>query len=254
MPEIRATIEQILSKSASIKSGVERMFASQKTIDKTASAMGPDFSGKLPNILLQNILNMKTKFDAMHENLTQYSTFLSHAANAYENTDKVLARAMGDGARTVITPGGNNGVGEVILGGNAPNGSPNLAAPNMNSRYYSLPASALNAITPTGTNKWSSREHMDCVYYAHARAMEVNQLETYTTQGTGGDIQANSVARFPGHSVFIENVEYENGQPSRVTFTESNWADQEDGHQTTMSFEEFSNRGGANNNITYTYF
>ena len=72
MPEINATTDQMRGKSASIKNSAERMFASQKTIEKTASAMGADFSGKLPNVLLQNILNMKTKFDAMRENLTQY--------------------------------------------------------------------------------------------------------------------------------------------------------------------------------------
>jgi hypothetical protein len=140
-----------------------------------------------------------------------------------------------------------------ILGSpSASSNNANLAAQNMNSSYYSQ---KLDGVPETLINDYDGKEHMNCVYYARARAMEANQM-TGWTGGTPSqsEIRANSIAHFPGHDVFIEQVEYDaNNQPSKVVFTESNWGYTADGHQMTMPYSEFVNRAGSKVN-GYTYF
>jgi hypothetical protein len=131
-----------------------------------------------------------------------------------------------------------------------PSSGGGTAGQNMNSDYYTRD---MPGVPRTLINPVDGKEHMNCVYYARARAMEANGLSSYAAVGSGSQIQANSIAHFPGHDVFIENVVYENGQPSQVVFTESNWGGTADGHQVSMSYSEFVKRGGSNVN-RYTYF
>jgi hypothetical protein len=127
----------------------------------------------------------------------------------------------------------------------------NLAPQDMGSKYY---RQNLPGVPRTLINDYDGKEHMNCVYYARSRAMEANRLDTYSPKGSGSEIQANSIAHFPKHDVFIERVERDaSGQPTNVVFTESNWGGAADGHQLEMSYSEFVNRTGSKVN-GYTYF
>jgi hypothetical protein len=145
--------------------------------------------------------------------------------------------------------------GETVVGAAdsspASPGSVNLTTQDMNSKYYSQ---NLSGVPKTLINSYDGKEHMNCVYYARSRAMEANGLDAYSPKGSGSDIQANSIAHFPGHDVFVEQVERDaGGQPTTVVFTESNWGGTTDGHRVEMPYSEFINRSNSNVN-GYTYF
>jgi hypothetical protein len=120
----------------------------------------------------------------------------------------------------------------------------------MDSGYYTQ---NMSGVDRTLVNKLDGQTHMNCVYYARARAMEANQLDSYVSQGSGNELRANSIASFDGHDMFIEGVTYgADGKPTHVTISESNWADGKgDGTRKTITYEQFLNRGKVNK---YTYF
>ena len=126
-----------------------------------------------------------------------------------------------------------------------------LAGKDMNSKYYTQ---VMPGVPRTLINDYDKQEHMNCVYYARARAMEANGLDSYAVKGSGSEIQSNSIAHFPGHDVFIEEVKRgADGQPTSVVFSESNWGGTVDGHQQEISYDKFIKRGGSSVN-KYTYF
>jgi hypothetical protein len=103
--------------------------------------------------------------------------------------------------------------------------------------------------------------HMNCVFFARARAMEANGLSTYDKtwnsigpNGQGNTIRANSIARFSGHEVFIERLERDtNGNVTNVWFTEANWHGNYDGEIKVRTWDVFTKRPGGGN-ISYIYF
>jgi hypothetical protein len=136
------------------------------------------------------------------------------------------------------------------VGGNTAEGGE--IAQNMNSSYYSRTDLSAPRILDNG--------RMNCVYYARARAMEVNQMTEWTGGNQGQSvIRANSIATFLDssggrHDVFIESVEYDgNNQPVRVTLSESNMGNHPDGRITTVDWEDFETRDGKRVS-SYTYF
>jgi hypothetical protein len=131
-----------------------------------------------------------------------------------------------------------------------------LAAQNMDSDYYTQDFSG---VTRTLINGYDGKEHLNCVYYARARAMEANRMTEWTGGNSGqSEIRDNSIATFLDsqgnrHDVFIESVEYDsNNQPIRVTLSESNMGGHPDGRTTTVDWEHFENRDGKTVN-SYTY-
>ncbi|MDR3354487.1 MAG: hypothetical protein LBO21_05570 [Synergistaceae bacterium] len=133
-------------------------------------------------------------------------------------------------------------------------GNPNLAAQNMDSKFYTQNFSGI-----ARTLIYNGKERMNCVYYARARAMEANQMTEWTGGNQGqSEIRANSIAKFLDsngnrHDVFIESVEYDsNNQPMRVTLSESNMGSHPDGRRTTVDWEHFKNRDGKTVD-SYTY-
>jgi hypothetical protein len=103
---------------------------------------------------------------------------------------------------------------------------------------------------PDNPEKWVPK--MNCVYYARARAMQVNELTSYAAKSSGNELRANSIAHFSGHDVYIEDViRDESGNPLQVVISEGNWATKPDGQIETISYDRFTRRGAVN---SYTYF
>ncbi|MDR1132519.1 MAG: hypothetical protein LBL05_00060 [Synergistaceae bacterium] len=211
--------------------------------------------------LNDDIKQVKKTADARVSETNGFSKALTGGitrVNSWETTTK--NRESGLAAQLSKTWGFENGkftgetgqttAGTVASPSTSSNGA-NLTAQNMGSKYYSQ---NLSGVPRTLINDYDGKEHMNCVYYARSRAMEANGLDAYSPKGSGSEIQANSIAHFPGHDVFIENVERDaSGQPTKVVFTESNWGGAADGHRVEMSYSEFVNRSGSKVN-GYTYF
>ena len=256
MPKIQVITEEMLGKAKNINQGAMDIFNSQGNVTKTIQNLGKDFSGRLPSLIVQNVLSMRDKYKAMNETLDQYGKFLENAANTYEWNERELtkwATALGGekGASVHGAIGGTpGGTGTGSEGGRT--GSSNLISQDMNSRYYNLPAGAVGVFDKYRVNEYDHKQHMDCAYYAHARAMEVNQMDTWTPGSTGSEIRANSIAQCPGHRVYIEDVySGENGE-LRVKFSESNWGYTTDPNYEDMSYSEFVSKRGAPS--YYMYF
>jgi surface antigen len=122
MPRIKAVTDAMIEKSQTIRGRADAILDSQKSVSGIASGMGQNFSGKMPSLILRNVLSMRGKYTEINENLTEYSGFLEHAANEYEWTEAELTKLMqsiGTPAADDGTPGtppGNGG------GGNGGNG------------------------------------------------------------------------------------------------------------------------------------
>ena len=100
-------------------------------------------------------------------------------------------------------------------------------------------------------------KHINCLYYARARAMEANGLseyQSYPNSGTSTEIRSNSVAYFHNsdgsfsHAVYVERYDPET---QTVYFTEGNWGTDPDGQMKECSLEKFKTRGGYIANYDY---
>jgi hypothetical protein len=142
--------------------------------------------------------------------------------------------------------------------GTAPGGKPDL-----NDWYYAQETiGGAGMRVGDGINPIDGKLHLNCVYYARARAMQVNWMTEWKDGSPGENIETirpNSIAKFDGpnghHEVFIESVEYDsNNQPVNVTFSEGNWGNgHPDPHIDTISWKEFKHRDGKAF-TSYTYF
>jgi hypothetical protein len=106
------------------------------------------------------------------------------------------------------------------------------------------------------------KPHVNCVFFARARALEANGLSEFKYEwissgpkGAGKEIRANSIANFDGlHQLFIESLERsEGGEVTTVYFREANWDYEDDGEQKHKTWSEFTSRPGGGN-ITYYYY
>jgi hypothetical protein len=142
-----------------------------------------------------------------------------------------------------------------------PGASGTNSPPNLNSDYYTRDDYGATRMFKAGSEYCSSKteDKINCVYYACARASEVNGLSEYAHKGTGSEIRANSIARFTGglygrHDVYIENVIYDaNGSPVEVIISDSNITSRPDGTITTMPYNDFLHYVGSTV-AEYTYF
>ncbi|MDR0647887.1 MAG: hypothetical protein LBF92_00925 [Synergistaceae bacterium] len=203
------------------------------------------------NILAGVLLKGATTYTQWENNLRSNESQLSSALSkvwAFE-AENFESGANADKKAQIATtdvPQNPNGTPS----GNSSAGSQTLAGRDLSSGYYTQ---NMSGVPRTLINEIDGQEHMNCVYYARARAMEANQLGSYAPKGSGNEIRANSIASFAGHDVFIENVSYgSDGNPASVTISEGNWADGKgDGAEKTLTWQEFLKRGNVNK---YTYF
>jgi uncharacterized protein YukE len=243
MPKIQVITEEILGKSKNVNQGAADIFGSQENVTKTLQNLGKDFTGKLPTLMTEHMLAMRDKYKAMNENLTQYGSFLEHAANTYEWNESELtkwATALGGekGASVGAAIGGTTGGASGETTNAAVTGSDNLMGFDLNSGYYPEAGSL---------NSFDKKYHIDCHAFAIARAKEANQTDSLTSRGSDQIPQANSMAHYvyddkTHHYVFIERVEEVNGQ-TIVHFREGNWGGTPDGELKHMPLSEFESRG-----------
>jgi hypothetical protein len=101
MPKIQAITDEMLSKSQNITRSASELFASQGRVQSIIQNLGADFSGRIPTLMTEHVLGMKSKYEAMNTTLTKYGEFLDNAARTYEWNDKELAgwaEKLGGGA------------------------------------------------------------------------------------------------------------------------------------------------------------
>jgi uncharacterized protein YukE len=249
MPRIKAITDEMRVRARNVSDRSNEILSSQQTVTKIVGNMGPDFSGKVPSLMTQNLLAMDEKYKGMNDTLTQYAKFLDNAANTYEWSDQEIARwagALRTDTTTLVNSNTNTGANGNSSTGADGNGT-DAASNTLNSSYYT-PQNIGGAPRYGELNSIDGKQHVNCVYYARARAMEVNSMDTWT-QGTKGAMQSNSIACFSSHDVYIEKVyTAENGE-LRVSFSESNWGGTTDPHPDDLSYAEFIQRRGTPNVI-----
>ena len=116
--------------------------------------------------------------------------------------------------------------------------------PDVSSYGYSNGDTLVN--TRTLYNEWAHGNRTNCVYYARARYLEINGLDSYSFQENIYDPEdiknGNCVVRCSGHSVYVEHYDAENDV---VWFSDSNMASHQDGALQSMSFDDFLNFHGG---------
>jgi hypothetical protein len=126
MPKILAITDAMHSNARSVLAKAAEIQASQGELARVAGGMTPYFSGILPELLTQRLLDMKKKHEALYEKITQYSEKIDYAADNYEWSDREIAewaRRLGTGT----TAGGTPGAGPAPVDGG--DGSDNGAQP-----------------------------------------------------------------------------------------------------------------------------
>jgi hypothetical protein len=207
------------------------------TMIKEITSRGDDLQ-RLSSVLLQGATTYANWENRLQGQESQLSSALSKVwAFEAENFESgANADKKAQVATTNVPPNPNGG-------------SQTPVGHNMDSGYYTQ---EMPGVQRTLINSWDGQEHMNCVYYVRARAMEANQLSSYAPKGSGNEIRANSIASFAGHDMFIESVSYgTDGKPTSVTISESNWGGKVDGEIKTLTYDEFLKRGKVNK---YTYF
>jgi surface antigen len=239
----------------------DEIFTSQKSISKLIGNMGHDFSGKLPTLMTQNMLAMDKKYQSINDILKEYSGFIHHAAERYDEDQTYLAGLAG--MLGVAVPGlaGGTATGGGITPGNS--GGMTTIRADLNSEYYSNKFPRINPKTGL----------MNCTCYCYGRALEKTGVElagcsgnanTWLNQAknsglpTGTEIKPNSVAVFgsndSNHVVFIEDVEYgADGTPKSIVISEGNWNDGSgDGTLKSMDYNKFIESRGNPSGYIYT--
>jgi cell wall-associated NlpC family hydrolase len=117
MPKILAITEAMHGNAKNILAKAGEIQASHGEIARIAGGMTPYFSGALPELLTQRLLDMKKKHDALYEKVSQYSEKVNYAADNYDWSDQEIAgwaEQLGVGAATLA---GGAAAGGAISGG-----------------------------------------------------------------------------------------------------------------------------------------
>jgi surface antigen len=209
------------SKSSSISKLSGEFYDLAIDTNKIVEAIGQDFSGKLPSLLIGNLRHLGAKQKLLYETLNEYGKKITVAADKYEKVDKELAKTV-----EVVTLEATSIAAAWGLGGDI-----GKKIADVDNYKYGV------------IDDFNYGIRGECVWYVRNRAIEKN-LGTYGIYGdahewfgkaqkyekdnnasiTGKEIRADSIACFGpnyqsslGHVVFVEKVE--NGL---VYFTEAN--------------------------------
>ena len=253
MPTIQATPADMRTVTKQLRSRAGEMQDSQQRLTQSVKQMEQDFSGTAPSALLRELDALGGQYAAMRGALEKYADDLDAAAAGYESFDEGMTKKV----RAAFTALGMS-AGAV--------GAAGAAAGNLNAAYYqrNLGVARMLAADDTANSTHTAPNaipRMNCVYYAQARAMEVNGQDVYQAAGSGDVLRANSIAIMKNanggriHDVYIESVEYNaNGQPVTVVISDSNWGFRADGERTTLTYDQFLTRSAGTESIRYTYF
>ena len=278
MPKIQAVTDEMKAIADRIGENVSAMVDSQSSVKNCIGSILVHF-GSNPRVMSAlHLSNVTLGYRNVGESLTGYQEFLVNAANTYEWNDEQMAK-WGDVMQNekgvdihnytspnAVPEGGWN----VSDGWNSVESSFPNTRPNLDSKYYNVYVDANKYIRDGWYAEHKSTKqydingikHINCLSYARQRALEVNQLDTYTAypnSGSGTEIRSNSVAYFHNSSGFVHAayVEYYDEATQTVYFTEGNWGDRPDGELKTMSLDEFNSRGSSDNKWTvanYDYY
>jgi uncharacterized protein YukE len=270
MPKILAVTDAMHSNAKSVLAKAAEIQASHDDMARVAGGMAPYFSGTLPELLTQRLLDMKKKHEALYEKIAQYSEKIDYAAENYDWSDQEIA---GWANRLGVSAGALAG-GAAASGTNA-TGPSTIPNPDLSGAAYQ---EYRDGVVFEGV-----RYRYQCVGYAKGRLAEKLGI-TLGSWGDGGDavsnlakryknvttvsgrdgeysleyctpdnIKAGSIASFndmpgnsAGHVVYVEDVWTDADGITRVKFSEAN-ADGKgngggnDGEIQTVTLDEFKN-------------
>jgi murein DD-endopeptidase MepM/ murein hydrolase activator NlpD len=91
MPKILAITDAMHSYAKNILAKAGDIQSSHNEMGRITNGMTPYFSGMLPELLTQRLLDMKKKHEALYEKISQYSEKIDYAADNYDWSDREIA-------------------------------------------------------------------------------------------------------------------------------------------------------------------
>lgn len=218
MGKMLIVTDALLDKASGVANIATNIQDSQTRMTDIFRSLGNDFFGKVPGLMVKNMLSMRSEYTAIDNILMGYKDFLETTAHNYEWLDKEMAAW----ARL-------------------------LSADIANSPYYKVSPGTVNVNSRELYNDAAHEKRINCVYYARARMMEVNRWDTYPKTVDNNEITSNSIAWFRTsegtHAVYIESYDPVSGI---VTYSDSNIAGHKDGEVNSATLEEFKHFGTRN--------
>jgi uncharacterized protein YukE len=120
MPKILAITEAMHNYAKNILAKAGEIQSSHGEMERIVNGMTPYFSGALPELLTQRLLDMKKKHEALYEKISQYSAKIDFAADNYDWNDREIASwasRMGVGVAALV--GGGTTDGNMPVGSNS---------------------------------------------------------------------------------------------------------------------------------------
>lgn len=100
MPKMQFITEEMMNRADRILAAAERINEGQNAVLDIFRNIGRYFNGKVPTLMVENMLAMDGDYQAMNENLEGYSAFLNEAAMDYEWDEIELAKWASSLGRT----------------------------------------------------------------------------------------------------------------------------------------------------------
>lgn len=250
MPKIQVITDEMHSIADGIGQHAEAIRSSHDNVMRLIDGLGAGFSGSLPSLMIQYVRSNRNGYRSIDDALADYREFIDWAADNYDWNDQQLARwgnALGGRGKSIGPAPAAAGGWDVSGGWDTVGATFPTSRPDLDSHYYKISHGSLHASRRNGDRSGK----IDCVYYARARAMEVNGLDTcprFPAAGSSTEIRSNSVAYFHdsngklAHAVYIEHYDT---ATRTVWFSEGNWGSDPDGELKCLSFEEFKSRNGT---------
>jgi len=92
MPKLQAIMPEMLLIAETIQKKAGELLAGQRRVTAIAGGMKQDFSGALPNLMLDQLVSMGDQYDAMYHALVGYAKGLALAVEKYNATDEAIAK------------------------------------------------------------------------------------------------------------------------------------------------------------------
>jgi uncharacterized protein YukE len=186
MPKILAITETMHGNAKNILARAGEIQSSHGEMERITNGMAPYFSGTLPELLTQRLLDMKKKHEALYEKISQYSEKIDFAADNYDWSDQEIAGWAG---RLGV------GVGTLVGGGvvgSTSTGASEISGPDLNGSAY--------AEYRDGFIQEGKKYAYQCVGYAKGRLKERLGIDL-GSWGDGGVAASNLGSKYGGKTV-----------------------------------------------------
>lgn len=247
MAVINVITDELNARAGNIGQYAETILNSQNDMLAIFQGLGRDLSGSFPHAVIQQILGMRRSHTEMNKILLDYKDFLAQAATQYEWSEKELAKwaqylggsgtDSSDSSSSAGTTGSSSGS---AAGAHSDKYVPQITPDIANSPYYHRSEGEVNVNQRMLYNEYAKENRVNCVYYARARAMEVNGWDEYPATTTGSELRSGSIAWFKtpygDHAVYVENVDPTTGT---VCYSDSNMARHPDGEINYTTIDDF---------------